>query len=78
MTGPAMVGFSYLQIPDCPIVECLEAIKAADSLGFYACYVADEGLLAQHGIDALSRHPIPRVREALHVMRTFQQIVPAL
>ncbi|MGQ0464468.1 MAG: LLM class flavin-dependent oxidoreductase [Sporichthyaceae bacterium] len=132
MKGPAMVRFSYLQIPDYPITDSLAAIAAADELGFYACYVADEtwhrdgwlllaaaagrtenirlgpnlthvilrdpamiaqtvatldeltggraecvvscgnlGLLQQHGIDGLARRPIPRVREAIAVMRTF-------
>lgn len=127
-----MVRFSYLQIPDYPVADCIDMIRTADQLGFYAAYAGDEtwhkdswlifaaaadktknirlgpnlahvilrdpamvcqmlatldeltggraegivscgnlGLLQQHGIDGLSRRPIPRVREALEVMRRF-------
>ncbi len=127
-----MVRFSYVQLPDYPLADCLDMIKTADELGFYACYAADEtwhkdmwllfgaaadktknirlgpnlthvilrdpamicqsiatldeltggraecvvscgnlGLLQQHGIDGLAMRPVPRVREALDVMRRF-------
>lgn len=127
-----MVRFSYVQLPDYPLVDCIDMIKTADELGFYACYSVDEtwhkdmwllfaaaagqtknirlgpnathvvlrdpamicqmlatldeltggraeaivssgnfGLLQQHGIDWTQTHPVPRVREALEVMRTF-------
>jgi 5,10-methylenetetrahydromethanopterin reductase len=127
-----MVRFSYVQLPDYPLADCIDMIKTADELGFYACYAVDEtwhkdmwllfaaaadktknirlgpnvthvilrdpalicqmlatldeltggraecvvscgnlGLLQQHGIDGMALHPVPRVREALTVMRTF-------
>ncbi len=34
--------FSYVMLPDYPLVESLEAIKLADELGFHAVYAADE------------------------------------
>jgi 5,10-methylenetetrahydromethanopterin reductase len=37
-----MVRFSYVQLPDYPLNESIEMIKAADELGFYAVYSADE------------------------------------
>jgi 5,10-methylenetetrahydromethanopterin reductase len=127
-----MVRFSYVQLPDYPLTDCIDMIKTADELGFYACYAVDEtwhkdmwllfaaaadktknirlgpnvthvilrdpamicqmvatldeltggraecvvscgnlGMLQQHGIDGMNRHPVPRVREALDVMRKF-------
>ncbi|MGH3749549.1 MAG: LLM class flavin-dependent oxidoreductase, partial [Micromonosporaceae bacterium] len=127
-----MVRFSYVQLPDYPLTDCLDMIKTADELGFYAAYSADEtwhkdmwllfaaaadkttnirlgpnvthvilreptlicqmlatldeltngraecvvscgnlGLLQQYGIDVTEMHPVPRVKEALEVMRRF-------
>ncbi len=34
--------FSYVMLPDYPLDETIESIKLADSLGYYACYAADE------------------------------------
>jgi 5,10-methylenetetrahydromethanopterin reductase len=34
--------FSYVMLPDYPLVESLAAIKLADELGFHAVYAADE------------------------------------
>ncbi len=34
--------FSYVMIPDYPLVDSMAAIKKADELGFYACYAVDE------------------------------------
>ena len=34
--------FSYVMLPDYPLVESLESIRLADELGFYAVYAADE------------------------------------
>ena len=34
--------FSYVMLPDYPLDECIENIKTADELGFYACYSVDE------------------------------------
>ncbi|WP_424213764.1 LLM class flavin-dependent oxidoreductase [Streptomyces sp. BI20] len=34
--------FSYALLPDHPLNESLDAIELADSLGFHACYAADE------------------------------------
>ena len=124
--------FSYVMLPDYPLDDCIEYIKTADELGFYACYSVDEtwhkdpftlfaaaadkteqirfgpnvthvflreptlicqqmatldeltggrtelivstgnfGLLAQYGIDWANQKPLSRLREAIHVMRTF-------
>jgi len=126
------VKFSYVMLPDYPLVDSLESIRLADELGFYAVYAADEtwhkdlwllfaaaaaqtkqvrfgssvsavtlreptliaqavatldeltngraeavlgsgnfGLLAQYNIDWKGTKPLSRVKEALHVMRTF-------
>jgi 5,10-methylenetetrahydromethanopterin reductase len=37
-----MVRFSYVQLPDYPVQDCINMIKTADELGFYAAYSADE------------------------------------
>jgi 5,10-methylenetetrahydromethanopterin reductase len=37
-----MVRFSYVQLPDYPLTDCIDMIKTADELGFYACYAVDE------------------------------------
>ncbi|HZO69922.1 MAG TPA: LLM class flavin-dependent oxidoreductase [Kribbellaceae bacterium] len=37
-----MVRFSYLQLPDYPLADCIDMIKTADELGFYAAYSVDE------------------------------------
>jgi 5,10-methylenetetrahydromethanopterin reductase len=37
-----MVRFSYCQLPDYPMSECIDMIKTADDLGFYAAYSVDE------------------------------------
>jgi 5,10-methylenetetrahydromethanopterin reductase len=127
-----MVRFSYVQLPDYPLADCIENIRAADELGFYACYSVDEtwhkdmwllfaaaadktsnirmgpnvthvilreptliaqqlatldeltngraeavvsfgnlGLLHQYGIDWSQMKPLSRLREGMHVMRTF-------
>src|SRR5918997_3272130 len=119
-------------LPDYPLDDCIEILKTADELGFYACYSADEtwhkdlwvlfaaaaretknirfgpnvthvflreptlicqqmatldeltggrteivvstdnfGLMAQYHLDWEGRKPLSRLREALHVMRTF-------
>ena len=119
-------------LPDYPLDDCIEYIKTADELGFYACYSVDEtwhkdlwvlfaaaaretknirfgpnvthvflreptlicqqmatldeltggrteivvstgnfGLLAQYDIDWEGRKPLSRLKEAMHVMRTF-------
>jgi 5,10-methylenetetrahydromethanopterin reductase len=119
-------------LPDYPLEESIEMIKAADELGFNACYSVDEtwhkdlwvlfgaaareterirfgpnvthvflreptlicqmaatldelskgraelvvstgnfGLLAQYGIDWVHNKPLSRLKEAIHVMRTF-------
>ena len=124
--------FSYVMLPDYPLDDCIEYIKTADELGFYACYSVDEtwhkdlwvlfaaaaretknirfgpnvthvflreptlicqqmatldeltggrteivvstgnfGLLAQYKIDWEGRKPLSRLKEAMHVMRTF-------
>ena len=124
--------FSYVMLPDYPLDDCIEYIKTADELGFYACYSVDEtwhkdlwvlfaaaaretrsirfgpnvthvflreptlicqqmatldeltngrteivvstgnfGLLAQYNIDWEGRKPLSRLKEAMHVMRTF-------
>ena len=34
--------FSYVMLPDYPLVDSIEMIKTADELGFYGCYAADE------------------------------------
>ena len=34
--------FSYVMLPDFPLVDSMAAIKKADELGFYACYAVDE------------------------------------
>jgi 5,10-methylenetetrahydromethanopterin reductase len=124
--------FSYCMLPDYPLDDCIEIIKTADELGFYACYSADEtwhkdlyvlfaaaaretntirfgpnvthvflreptlicqqmatldeltggrteivvstgnfGLLAQYNVDWAGNKPLSRLKEAIHVMRTF-------
>ena len=124
--------FSYCMLPDYPLADCIEMIRTADELGFYACYSVDEtwhkdlwvlfaaaaekterirfgpnvthvflreptlicqqvatldeltggrtelvvstgnfGLLAQYGIDWAKQKPLSRLKEAIHVMRTF-------
>ena len=124
--------FSYVMLPDYPLDDCIEYIKTADELGFYACYSVDEtwhkdlwvlfaaaaretkqirfgpnvthvflreptlicqqmatldeltggrteivvstgnfGLLSQYKIDWEGRKPLSRLKEAMHVMRTF-------
>ena len=124
--------FSYCMLPDYPLDDCIENIKTADELGFYAAYSVDEtwhkdlyvlfaaaatqtqnirfgpnvthvflreptlicqqmatldeltggrteivvstgnfGLLAQYEIDWAGRKPLSRLKEAIHVMRTF-------
>ena len=37
-----MVRFSYVQVPAYPVGDCLDMIKLADDLGFYAAYSVDE------------------------------------
>ena len=37
-----MVRFSYVQLPDYPLTDCIDMIKTADELGFYAAYSVDE------------------------------------
>jgi 5,10-methylenetetrahydromethanopterin reductase len=37
-----MIRFSYVQVPDYPVGDCLDMIKLADDLGFYATYSVDE------------------------------------
>jgi len=37
-----MVRFSYVQLPDYPLADCIDMIKTADELGFYAAYSVDE------------------------------------
>lgn len=34
--------FSYVMLPDYPLVDSMESIRKADELGFYGCYSADE------------------------------------
>ena len=124
--------FSYVMLPDYPLVDSLEAIRVADELGFYAVYAADEtwhkdlwllfaaaaaqteqvrlgpsvsavtlreptliaqaaatldeltggraevvlssgnfGLLAEYNIDWRNTKPLSRVKEGIHVIRTF-------
>jgi 5,10-methylenetetrahydromethanopterin reductase len=124
--------FSYCMLPDYPLSDSIEMIKAADELGYHACYSVDEtwhkdlwvlfaaaadktsrirfgpnvthvflreptlicqqlatldeltngrmeavistgnfGLLQQYHLDWEHRKPLSRLREALHVMRTF-------
>jgi 5,10-methylenetetrahydromethanopterin reductase len=124
--------FSYCMLPDYPLADSIEMIKAADELGYHACYAVDEtwhkdlwtlfaaaadkterirfgpnvthvflreptlicqqlatldeltggrmecvvstgnfGLMAQYHVDWENRKPLSRLREALHVMRTF-------
>ena len=124
--------FSYVMLPDYPLDDCIEYIKTADELGFYACYSVDEtwhkdlwvlfaaaaretrqirfgpnvthvflreptlicqqmatldeltggrteivvstgnfGLLSQYKIDWAGQKPLSRLKEAIHVMRTF-------
>ena len=126
------VKFSYVMLPDYPLVDSLESIRLADELGFYAVYAADEtwhkdlwllfaaaaaqtkqvrfgpsvsavtlreptliaqaaatldeltdgraevvlssgnfGLLAQYNIDWKNTKPLSRVKEGIHVIRTF-------
>jgi 5,10-methylenetetrahydromethanopterin reductase len=126
------VRFSYCMLPDYPLDDCIEIIKTADELGFYAAYSVDEtwhkdlwvlfaaaaretrqirfgpnvthvflreptlicqqmatldeltggrteivvstgnfGLLSQYNIDWEGRKPLSRLKEAIHVMRTF-------
>ena len=124
--------FSYCMLPDYPLDDCIEIIKTADELGFYAAYSVDEtwhkdlwvlfaaaaretkqirfgpnvthvflreptlicqqmatldeltggrteivvstgnfGLLSQYKIDWANQKPLSRLKEAIHVMRTF-------
>ena len=124
--------FSYCMLPDYPLSDSLDMIKAADELGYYACYSVDEtwhkdlwvlfaaaadktsrirfgpnvthvflreptlicqqlatldeltggrmeavvstgnfGLMQQYHIDWAAKKPLSRLKEALHVMRTF-------
>jgi 5,10-methylenetetrahydromethanopterin reductase len=37
-----MVRFSYVQVPAYPVGDCIDMIKLADDLDFYACYSVDE------------------------------------
>jgi 5,10-methylenetetrahydromethanopterin reductase len=37
-----MTRFSYVQVPAYPVSDCIDMIKLADDLGFYACYSVDE------------------------------------
>jgi 5,10-methylenetetrahydromethanopterin reductase len=37
-----MVRFSYVQLPDYPLDDCIDMIRTADELGFYAAYSVDE------------------------------------
>ena len=37
-----MTKFSYVQVPAYPVNDCIDMIKLADDLGFYACYSVDE------------------------------------
>jgi 5,10-methylenetetrahydromethanopterin reductase len=37
-----MVRFSYVQLPDYPLTDCIDMIRTADELGFYAAYSVDE------------------------------------
>jgi 5,10-methylenetetrahydromethanopterin reductase len=37
-----MVRFSYVQLPDYPLADCVDMIRTADELGFYAAYSVDE------------------------------------
>jgi len=128
----APMKWSFCMLPDYPLEESIEMIKAADELGFNACYSVDEtwhkdlwvlfgaaareterirfgpnvthvflreptlicqmaatldelskgraelvvstgnfGLLAQYGIDWVHNKPLSRLKEAIHVMRTF-------
>jgi 5,10-methylenetetrahydromethanopterin reductase len=127
-----MTRFSFAMLPDYPVSECIDMIKTADELGFYAAYSADEtwhkdmwlifaaaadktknirfgpnlthiilkeptilaqqlatlddltggraeavvsfgnlGMLQQYGIDWTKQRPLARLREGVHVMRTF-------
>jgi 5,10-methylenetetrahydromethanopterin reductase len=124
--------FSYCMLPDYPVDDCIEIIKTADQLGFYAAYSVDEtwhkdlwvvfaaaaretsrirfgpnvthvflreptlicqqvatldeltggrteivvstgnfGLLSQYNVDWARNKPLSRLKEAIHVMRTF-------
>jgi 5,10-methylenetetrahydromethanopterin reductase len=124
--------WSFCMLPDYPLNDCVDIIRTADELGYYAAYSVDEtwhkdlwvlfgaaadktqnirfgpnvthvflreptlicqalatldelsggraecvvstgnfGLLAQYGIDWQNRKPLSRLKEALHVMRTF-------
>jgi len=132
MSDNGQMKFSYVMLPDYPLSESLEMIKAADELGFYACYSVDETwhkdlwllfaaaadktstirfgpdvthvflreptlicqqlatldelsngraeavvstgnfvMMQQYHIDWASKKPLSRLREAMHVMRTF-------
>ena len=124
--------FSYCMLPDYPLSDSIEMIKAADELGYYACYSVDETwhkdlwllfaaaadktrnirfgpnvthvflreptlicqqlatldelsggraeavvstgnfvMMQQYHIDWAKRKPLSRLKEAMHVMRTF-------
>ncbi len=124
--------FSFAMLPDYPIGDCIDMIKTADELGFYAAYSVDEtwhkdmwlifaaaadktssirmgpnvthvilkeptilaqklatldeltngraeavvsfgnlGMLQQYGIDWTTQKPLSRLKEGMHVMRTF-------
>jgi 5,10-methylenetetrahydromethanopterin reductase len=124
--------YSYCMLPDYPLTDSIEMIKAADELGYYACYSVDEtwhkdlwclfaaaadkthnirfgpnvthvflreptlicqqlatldelsngraeavvstgnfSMMEQYHIDWAHKRPLSRLREAMHVMRTF-------
>ena len=130
--GENGMRWSFCMLPDYPLEECVDTIKTADELGFYAAYSVDEtwhkdpwvlfaaaadkterirfgpnvthvflreptlicqqiatldeltngrmelivstgnfGLLSQYGIDWANQKPLSRLKEAIHVMRTF-------
>ena len=64
-----MTRFSYVQVPAYPVNDCIDMIKLADDLGFYACYSVDETyhkdmwlLFAATCPCGMSRHPSSRRR----------------
>ena len=132
MSNDGKMKFSYVMLPDYGLSESLEMIKAADDLGFYACYSVDETwhkdlwllfaaaadktnrirfgpdvthvflreptlicqqlatldelsngraeavvstgnfvMMQQYHIDWAAKKPLSRLKEAMHVMRTF-------
>ncbi|MBV8942069.1 MAG: LLM class flavin-dependent oxidoreductase [Solirubrobacterales bacterium] len=131
-SGDGAVRFSYCMLPDYSLADSIEMIKAADELGYYACYSVDETwhkdlwclfaaaadktrnirfgpnvthvflreptlicqqlatldelsrgrteavvstgnfvMMEQYHLDWARRRPLSRLREAMHVMRTF-------